>query len=62
MPKRIPEQELDAFLTVVATHPEACRSVPSARDCPTSEGQHKGRRYRVSLTTTGKVIIWLRVP
>ncbi len=74
MPKRIPDQELDAILTAVAAHPEGVQVSAIRERLPyelpprmlqrrlallvdqqrlIAEGQRKGRRYRVPLTTTG---------
>ena len=74
MPKRIPEQELDAILTAVAAHPEGVQVSAIREGLPyelpprmlqrrlallvdqqrlIAEGQRKGRRYRVPLTTAG---------
>lgn len=75
MPKRVPEQELDAILAAVAARPEGVpvriirEGLPY--DLPPrmlqrrlallveqkrliAEGQRKGRRYRVPVTSTGK--------
>ena len=75
MPKRIPEQELDAILTVVAAHPEGVQVSAIREGLPyelpprmlqrrlallveqkrlIAEGQRKGRRHRVPVTTIGK--------
>ena len=75
MPKRVPEQELDAILAVVAAHPDGVpvgtirEGLPHDMPLRTlqrrlallveqkrliAEGERKGRRYRVPVTTTGK--------
>ena len=75
MPKRVPEQELDAILAVVAAHPESVQISAIREGLPyelpprmlqrrlallveqkrlSAQGQGRGRRYRVSLTTTGE--------
>jgi hypothetical protein len=62
MPKRIPEQELDAILTVVVAHPQGVQVSAVRKGLPyelpprmlqRAEGRGKGRRYRVPAVITG---------